>query len=304
MSPKSDDRERMLTGLPVRTSTIDIHGVTTAVIEAGDGPPLLLLHGGIECGGVMWAPVLAQLARQHRVVVPDVPGFGQSAPVPDLDVETFGRWLTGVAEYTDPRAADRRRPLARRRPRHPARHSRQLHDRTARRLRHAQCRRISAAAGASIRRDPLRGPPHPSQRRALRSLRTLRCRRHTSSRCGLVRRLSDLYVVPRSGASCEEGDVSTRRHSNQAHCRCGPRSHRHPDHSSVGTPRSHGAALDRRSRRVSPRLAPASHRRRWPRAPHRATRGLRRDAHRCPVRELSSQLDPPATRRASTDNLV
>ena len=94
-------RERMLAGLPATTRTIDVHGVSTAVLEAGgDGPGLLLLHGGIECGGAMWAPVLARLARHCRVVVPDVPGLGESAPVPDLDVTAFGEWLTGVTELT------------------------------------------------------------------------------------------------------------------------------------------------------------------------------------------------------------
>ena len=40
--------ERMLADLPVTTRTLDLGGVSTAVIEAGAGPPLLLLHGGIE----------------------------------------------------------------------------------------------------------------------------------------------------------------------------------------------------------------------------------------------------------------
>jgi pimeloyl-ACP methyl ester carboxylesterase len=97
----TNPRERMLAGLPATTRTIDVHGVSTAVLEAGgDGPGLLLLHGGIECGGAMWAPVLARLARHCRVVVPDVPGLGESAPVPDLDVTAFGEWLTGVTELT------------------------------------------------------------------------------------------------------------------------------------------------------------------------------------------------------------
>jgi len=93
-------RQRMLAGLPAATRTVDVDGVSTSVIEAGDGPPLLLLHGGIECGGPMWAPVLTRLARHHRVVAPDVPGLGQSAAVPLLDVDAFGRWLSGVAEHT------------------------------------------------------------------------------------------------------------------------------------------------------------------------------------------------------------
>lgn len=93
-------RDRMLTGLPVTHRMLDIDGVATSVLEAGSGPPLVLLHGGIECGGIMWAPVLAQLAERHRVVVPDLPGLGESAPVPRLDVDTFTHWFTSFLDLT------------------------------------------------------------------------------------------------------------------------------------------------------------------------------------------------------------
>jgi pimeloyl-ACP methyl ester carboxylesterase len=93
-------RERMLAGVGATTRMVEIEGVDTAVVEVGDGPPLLLLHGGIECGGAMWGPVLAQLAQTNRVVVPDVPGLGESAPARCLDVDTFTAWLHGVASRT------------------------------------------------------------------------------------------------------------------------------------------------------------------------------------------------------------
>ena len=90
----------MLAGLPITERVLDVDGVETTVVEAGDGPPLLLLHGGIECGGAYWAPVIARLAERHRLVVPDVPGLGESAPVDRLDDDTFGAWLTGVLDRT------------------------------------------------------------------------------------------------------------------------------------------------------------------------------------------------------------
>jgi 2-hydroxymuconate-semialdehyde hydrolase len=88
----------MLAGLPVTARVLDVDGVETALFEAGDGPPLVLLHGGIECGGAYWAPVIARLAERHRLLLPDVPGLGESAPVDRLDDETFATWLTGVLE--------------------------------------------------------------------------------------------------------------------------------------------------------------------------------------------------------------
>jgi pimeloyl-ACP methyl ester carboxylesterase len=89
----------MLAGLPITERVLDIGGAETTVLEAGDGPPLLLLHGGIECGGAYWAPVITRLAETNHLVVPDVPGLGESAPVDLLDNDTFGAWLTGVMEH-------------------------------------------------------------------------------------------------------------------------------------------------------------------------------------------------------------
>jgi len=90
----------MLAGLPITERVLDVRGVETTVLEAGDGPPVVLLHGGIECGGAYWAPVIARLAEHNRLVVPDAPGLGESLPVRRLDDDTFAAWFTGVLEQT------------------------------------------------------------------------------------------------------------------------------------------------------------------------------------------------------------
>ena len=45
--PLSGDtlRERLLTGIPVTERRFRLAGVSTAVLEGGDGPPIVLLHG-------------------------------------------------------------------------------------------------------------------------------------------------------------------------------------------------------------------------------------------------------------------
>jgi pimeloyl-ACP methyl ester carboxylesterase len=45
--------------------------------EAGDGPPLLLLHGWPQ-HGEMWMPLVDELAREYRVLIPDLRGSGRS----------------------------------------------------------------------------------------------------------------------------------------------------------------------------------------------------------------------------------
>jgi pimeloyl-ACP methyl ester carboxylesterase len=92
-------RARMLAGVPGAERAVRFGGVRTTILEAGDGPPLVLLHGGIECGGPVWAPTIGGLAERRRVIVPDLPGLGASDAVDDL-VEVFGDWLRDLVSQT------------------------------------------------------------------------------------------------------------------------------------------------------------------------------------------------------------
>jgi 2-hydroxymuconate-semialdehyde hydrolase len=95
-----DARARLLAGAPVTEGKVQLAGVSTAVLEGGDGPPVVLLHGGIESGGVYWAPVLSRLAQGHRIVVPDLPGLGESEPLARLHDEAFAEWLIALMRVT------------------------------------------------------------------------------------------------------------------------------------------------------------------------------------------------------------
>src|SRR5215813_2855383 len=46
--------------------------------EHGDGPPLILIHGGLSTSS-FWEPVAAELAAGFRVITPDSRGHGRSA---------------------------------------------------------------------------------------------------------------------------------------------------------------------------------------------------------------------------------
>jgi pimeloyl-ACP methyl ester carboxylesterase len=101
---RTDHRRRLLSGLDVEERHLEVDGISTSVLEAGVGAPLILVHGGIECGGVYWAPVIPALAERHHVIVPDVPGLGESAPAGRLDDDTFGSWLRALIAATCDRA--------------------------------------------------------------------------------------------------------------------------------------------------------------------------------------------------------
>lgn len=67
--------------LPVmQETTYDVNGKKIFVAEAGDGPALLLLHGGGPgASGVSnYVRNIGALAKEYRVIVPDLPGYGRS----------------------------------------------------------------------------------------------------------------------------------------------------------------------------------------------------------------------------------
>lgn len=92
--------ERILAGVPVDERRVELAGVATAVLEGGDGSPMVLLHGPGEFAA-SWLPVLPDLLRSHRVITPDLPGHGASGPADGpLDVDLMVRWLAALIEHT------------------------------------------------------------------------------------------------------------------------------------------------------------------------------------------------------------
>ncbi len=60
----------------------------TFFFDAGSGPALVLIHGNGDEADT-WRHVLPVLARTHRVIAPDLPGFGRSAPNGSGDLESL-----------------------------------------------------------------------------------------------------------------------------------------------------------------------------------------------------------------------
>ena len=56
----------------------EVNGTKLHYLIAGKGEPVLLLHGYAQTSH-MWRPLIAELAKTHTVIAPDLRGFGQSA---------------------------------------------------------------------------------------------------------------------------------------------------------------------------------------------------------------------------------
>jgi pimeloyl-ACP methyl ester carboxylesterase len=70
------------------------NGVRLRVVEQGDGPSLVLLHG-LFMDHTTWGAVGDLLGREYRVVAPDFPGFGQSEKPPQ------SRFPYGINAFAD-----------------------------------------------------------------------------------------------------------------------------------------------------------------------------------------------------------
>jgi pimeloyl-ACP methyl ester carboxylesterase len=98
----TDARDRLLAGLPVTERRLELAGVSTAVLEGGEGRPIVLLHGP---GGhaAHWMRVIPDLATDHRVIAPDLPGQGSSNVTGGkLDGDRVVAWLGELIAITCP----------------------------------------------------------------------------------------------------------------------------------------------------------------------------------------------------------
>jgi pimeloyl-ACP methyl ester carboxylesterase len=60
----------------------EVNGVRLHYLIAGQGDPVVLLHGYAETSH-MWLPLIEKLADKHTVIAPDLRGFGQSSTPED-----------------------------------------------------------------------------------------------------------------------------------------------------------------------------------------------------------------------------
>ena len=91
-TPVDADRPRRAPGaVALHDRRIAVAGTPAQYLEAGSGPPLLLVHGH-EQSATSWRWVIPALARTHRVLAVSLPGYGDTAPgayAPASDTSPF-----------------------------------------------------------------------------------------------------------------------------------------------------------------------------------------------------------------------
>jgi pimeloyl-ACP methyl ester carboxylesterase len=83
--------------------TVEVSGMRIAYQRAGQGPPLVLIHGAYEDSRI-WRPQLEGLSSEFTVIAWDAPGCGQSDdPPPDFSAEDLGNVIAGFLRAVAPR---------------------------------------------------------------------------------------------------------------------------------------------------------------------------------------------------------
>jgi pimeloyl-ACP methyl ester carboxylesterase len=97
---ETEMRERILKDLPVTERRLDLTGVSTSLLEGGEGPPIVLLHGQGNFAAA-WVSIVPDLVTTYHVVAPDLPGLGVSeVPEGPPGADTVLAWLGELIDKT------------------------------------------------------------------------------------------------------------------------------------------------------------------------------------------------------------
>lgn len=89
------------------TRSVRAGGLETFYLEAGpvDAPPVVLVHG-LSATNASMLPLIPALAKDHRVLAPDLPGHGGTEATGDAHAARYlGDWLTAFLRETCDRPA-------------------------------------------------------------------------------------------------------------------------------------------------------------------------------------------------------
>jgi pimeloyl-ACP methyl ester carboxylesterase len=83
--------------IAIETRSAELPGVRFQYLIAGRGDSVFLLHGYAQTSH-MWRPLISELAKTHRVIAPDLRGFGSSSkPESGYDKKTMAQDIHALA---------------------------------------------------------------------------------------------------------------------------------------------------------------------------------------------------------------
>ena len=83
--------------IAIETRSAELPEVRFRYLIAGEGDPVFLLHGYAQTSH-MWRPLISELAKTHRVIAPDLRGFGSSSkPESGYDKKTMAQDIHALA---------------------------------------------------------------------------------------------------------------------------------------------------------------------------------------------------------------
>jgi pimeloyl-ACP methyl ester carboxylesterase len=89
-----------LKDLPVTKRRLEVAGVSTSLLEGGEGSPIVLLHGQGNFAAA-WMTVIPDLVSTYYVIAPDLPGLGASeVPEGPLEANAVLVWLSELIGHT------------------------------------------------------------------------------------------------------------------------------------------------------------------------------------------------------------
>ena len=83
------------------------NGVELNVVEAGEGRPVLLLHGFPDSHRLWREQVPALVGSGHRAITPDLPGYGESEAPEDLDAYRLRNVVRVLTDLLDQLGVER-----------------------------------------------------------------------------------------------------------------------------------------------------------------------------------------------------
>ena len=87
--------------MAVEEHNVEIDGLPIRYLTAGEGPPMVLLHGAGD-NALDWQWVMPTLAATHQVYAPDLPGSPDSArPAADYSPAFFERFVAAFVDALD-----------------------------------------------------------------------------------------------------------------------------------------------------------------------------------------------------------